>query len=98
MNLSPKARVIGMIVDEDLSISEFLFVTKFFLNNDYVISPKIPEPTTAPGFTPIDIAKIFNFLAAGKKLEAIKVYRAATGMYLKEAKEAVEDLMLRIKI
>ena len=96
MNLSPKARVIGMIVDEDLSVSEFLCVAKFFLGTEYIISPKIPEPTTAPGFNPKSMAEMINHITAGRKIDAIKIYRAATGMYLKEAKEAVEDLMLRI--
>jgi ribosomal protein L7/L12 len=31
----------------------------------------------------------------GKKIEAIKSYRSATGLGLKEAKEAIEDIQRR---
>lgn len=35
-------------------------------------------------------------LAAGQKIEAIKIYRAATGEGLKEAKDFVEDLVPKL--
>jgi ribosomal protein L7/L12 len=36
--------------------------------------------------------EIARFLAAGQKIQAIKVYREATGVGLKEAKDAVEAM------
>ena len=36
--------------------------------------------------------EVLGLLKAGKKIEAIKVYREATGFGLKESKEAVEAL------
>jgi hypothetical protein len=36
--------------------------------------------------------RVRDLLAQGRKIEAIKVYRAATGVGLKEAKDAVERL------
>jgi hypothetical protein len=35
---------------------------------------------------------VSSLLAAGKKIEAIRVYRTATGVGLKEAKDAVDAL------
>lgn len=37
-------------------------------------------------------AVVMQEILAGRKIQAIKVYRAATGASLKEAKDAVEDL------
>lgn len=43
-----------------------------------------------------DVApEIVQALDQGKKIEAIKLYRAATGVGLKEAKEFVEELQRR---
>ncbi|MDF3129034.1 ribosomal protein L7/L12 [Kiritimatiellaeota bacterium B1221] len=42
--------------------------------------------------TPEQSQKISDALASGRKIEAIKAYRAATGQGLKEAKEGVEAL------
>src|SRR4051794_10891634 len=39
--------------------------------------------------------RVRSLLAEGRKIEAIKVYRAATGAGLKEAKDTVEALDLR---
>lgn len=41
--------------------------------------------------------EIKNLLAEGKKIEAIKAYRIATGFGLKEAKEYVDSLEDKIK-
>ncbi len=43
------------------------------------------------------INSIQDALAAGRKIEAIKIYREATGKGLKEAKDFVEALSLRLK-
>jgi ribosomal protein L7/L12 len=43
-----------------------------------------PQKTVPPG--------ILGLLQAGRKIEAIKAYREATGVGLKEAKEAVEAM------
>lgn len=45
----------------------------------------VTPPTTVP-------PEVFGLLLAGRKIEAIKVYRAATGVGLAEAKKAVEEL------
>ncbi|MEU6140230.1 ribosomal protein L7/L12 [Streptomyces sp. NPDC047081] len=37
-------------------------------------------------------AEVADLVRAGKKIEAIKMYREATGVGLKEAKDAVEKL------
>ncbi len=37
-------------------------------------------------------ARILALLANGRKIEAVKIYRNATGVGLKEAKEAVEAI------
>jgi ribosomal protein L7/L12 len=42
--------------------------------------------------TPTPPAEVLGLLQAGRKIEAIKAYRAATGAGLAEAKEAVETL------
>jgi Ribosomal protein L7/L12 C-terminal domain len=38
------------------------------------------------------IAKLSSLISKGQKIEAIKFYREATGLGLKEAKEAIEQL------
>jgi ribosomal protein L7/L12 len=39
--------------------------------------------------------EVIDALQRGQKIEAIKSYRAATGLGLKEAKEAIEDIQRR---
>lgn len=46
-----------------------------------------PEPQAPAG--------VLNELSAGRKIQAIKKYRDATGVGLKEAKDAVEQLASR---
>jgi ribosomal protein L7/L12 len=46
--------------------------------------------SAAPDLPAADIAEIGRLLAAGRKIEAIKLVRARTGLRLKEAKEFVE--------
>jgi hypothetical protein len=43
--------------------------------------------------TPDETQEIANALASGHKIEAIKIYRSATGKGLKEAKEFIEALV-----
>jgi ribosomal protein L7/L12 len=45
-----------------------------------------------PGLTPDQVQKIHQLLHNQQKLQAIQVYRQATGSSLAEAKEAVEDM------
>jgi len=50
-----------------------------------------PERTPNLSVTPADLeAQVRQQVLAGKKIEAIKIYRQATGVGLKEAKDAVE--------
>ena len=43
------------------------------------------------------IEEVGNALASGRKIEAIKIYREASGKGLKEAKEFVEALIPQLK-
>ncbi len=43
------------------------------------------------------IEEITGALAAGRKIEAIKIYREATGKGLKEAKDFIDALIPRLK-
>lgn len=53
----------------------------------------MPAPAVPRQAASIDVLdQIRSLMAAGNKIEAIKVYRAATGVGLKEAKDAVEAL------
>lgn len=45
-----------------------------------------------PGEVPPTMAEVRRLHAAGRKIEAIKIYRNLHGVGLKEAKEAVERL------
>ena len=44
-----------------------------------------------------DTQKITDALLAGRKIEAIKIYRAATGLGLGEAKDFVDELMAELR-
>jgi ribosomal protein L7/L12 len=50
----------------------------------------------ADGLTQEQVAQIESTLAAGRKIEAIKIYRKATGKGLKEAKDFVEVLIAKL--
>ncbi|MBL8058382.1 MAG: ribosomal protein L7/L12, partial [Anaerolineales bacterium] len=52
----------------------------------------IVQQWTAGGGERPDLAEMRRLLLAGKKIEAIKVYRSRTGLGLKEAKDAVEAI------
>jgi ribosomal protein L7/L12 len=51
----------------------------------------MPEPTEE------QIREITDALQKGRKIEAIKVYREATGLGLKEAKEFIEELTATLR-
>lgn len=46
---------------------------------------------------PKQIEQISDLLAGGRKIEAIKLYREATGKGLREAKDFIEKLVPRLK-
>lgn len=52
-------------------------------------------PTVAAGAESVDQAKIVALLRESQFIQAIKTYREATGLGLKEAKEAVERIAAR---
>jgi len=47
--------------------------------------------------TPEQMQEIEDALASGRKIEAIKLYREASGKGLKEAKEFIDELMPTLK-
>lgn len=55
--------------------------------------PKLPDTITGwANLDPQTEAAIHDALASGNKIEAIKIVREATGMGLKESKEAIDRL------
>lgn len=57
----------------------------------YVASPTAAVPPVAQGVLPPDvIAQIDHLVAADQKIHAIKLFRAATGVGLKEAKDRID--------
>lgn len=48
--------------------------------------------TPAPMAMPPGMSEVMHLVQRGRKIEAIKAYRAATGAGLKEAKDAVEAM------
>lgn len=53
-------------------------------------APASSMSTPASGLTPQVIAEIDRFVAAGQKIQAIKLFRQHTGVGLKEAKDRVD--------
>ncbi len=47
--------------------------------------------------TPQEIEQIESALAGGRKIEAIKLYRAATGCDLKDSKDAIDALIPQLR-
>jgi ribosomal protein L7/L12 len=47
--------------------------------------------------TPEQLTAVSNAIYAGNKIEAIKLYRTATGNDLKDSKEAVEKLAMELE-
>ena len=58
-------------------------------------APSIPQDPALRHLSEADRAEIAQEIASGKKISAIKLVRAKTGMGLKEAKEFVEDFISR---
>jgi hypothetical protein len=54
--------------------------------------PPPPPATTGQTLSPGSLLKVGAALAAGNKIEAIKLLREASGLGLKEAKDAVERM------
>jgi ribosomal protein L7/L12 len=60
--------------------------------------PSVPSSDSEPGNLPAEVVeKIREFLFAGRKIEAIKTYREATGLGLKESKDLIDALELRLR-
>jgi len=60
--------------------------------------PRNPEDhTTMAELSEDQIQQITDALAAGRKIDAIKIYREATGMGLKEAKDWIDALIATLK-
>ena len=47
---------------------------------------------------PTSTIALMKFIADGKKIDAIKVFRNITGSYLKEAKDIIESVMDRERV
>src|SRR5688500_19347891 len=54
----------------------------------------IQKEFTMPGLTPDQVQKIHRMLHDKQVIQAIRLYREATGVGLAEAKEAVEEMAL----
>ncbi len=55
-------------------------------------TPPVVARATPAAPTGVDLAKVQDELRASRKIEAIKLYRGATGLGLKESKDAVEAI------
>jgi ribosomal protein L7/L12 len=56
------------------------------------------NPSPRPVATGVPSSDIEALILQGKKIEAIKNYREQTGVGLKEAKDAVEDMQRRLGV
>ena len=56
------------------------------------LRPAMGQRPPDPGPTPEDTERIADAVRQGRKIEAIKLYRAATGKGLKESKEFIDEL------
>jgi ribosomal protein L7/L12 len=57
-------------------------------------SPDIADaaPDDVPGLPPLLKQSFYDAIRSGNKIEAIKIYRQASGLGLKEAKDVVEGI------
>lgn len=70
-----------------------LSVTYFALSKtNYKVDNKISEIGTQPTVSEDIQSELKNLIAEGKKIEAMKKYRMATGVGLKEAKEYIDNM------
>jgi ribosomal protein L7/L12 len=72
------------LISLQLKVAELERKLNFVLDH---LNVQYTEPPQPPA-----VAEAASWLRQGKKLEAIKAYQKATGLGLKEAKEAVEAL------
>jgi len=63
---------------------------------ELIAAGKPPPSGAAPSLAADAMQEVSALLMAGKKIEAIRVYRTATGVGLKEAKDAVDALELQV--
>jgi ribosomal protein L7/L12 len=55
-------------------------------------APNVNSGAPLPPITPEQLGEVEQLARAGDKISAIKLYRKLTGLGLKEAKDAVENL------
>jgi ribosomal protein L7/L12 len=70
-------------------------IAAFFVFSRLRSDDRIQMPAGSDPGTPVSIE---SALVAGRKIEAIKIYRAANGVGLREAKEAVEEIERSIEM
>lgn len=63
---------------------------------ELIAAGKPPKTDAAPTLSDDAMQRVSALVAAGRKIEAIKLYRQAAGVDLKEAKDAVDALEGRI--
>jgi hypothetical protein len=77
----------------------FFFCLRRVFSENPEIKPSISGSMTVKSpASPIDTdtkSEILDALQRGEKIEAIKLYREVTGVGLKEAKDFVDELMIR---
>jgi len=59
-----------------------------------VVLARRSSESASASFVDLKNASVEELIAAGRKIEAIKLHRAQTGVGLKEAKHAVEEMAL----
>lgn len=83
-----------------LGLAFVAFVLGFFVGRaggrGTVLEVRAPVVAAPPPDDPDFLAQIHRLLHDGQLIEAIKVYRERTGVGLKEAKDAVEDIRRRM--
>jgi ribosomal protein L7/L12 len=63
---------------------------------ELIAAGKPPPTGAAPSLSADAMQEVSALLMAGKKIEAIKLYRTAVGVDLKDAKDAVDALEVRL--
>jgi ribosomal protein L7/L12 len=63
---------------------------------ELIAAGKPPPTGAAPSLSAHAMQEVSALLMAGKKIEAIKLYRTAVGVDLKDAKDAVDALEVRL--
>jgi ribosomal protein L7/L12 len=63
---------------------------------ELIAAGKPPPTGAAPSLSADAMQEVSALLMAGKKIEAIKLYRTAAGVDLKDAKDAVDALEVRL--